>query len=336
MLKVKQLNPQISIVIPVYKVENYLEECLNSVINQTFKDWVAICVDDGSPDNCGKILDIYADKDSRIKVIHQSNRGISEARNAAFKYIDTPYIMFLDSDDVLHKQAMKLAYDKINETGADIVWFDITEFNDGEVIEQITISNNNKIKTYNNPFKFYVAKDKVFTTHKTRMPGVIWNKLYKTEFVKKTPFASGISIGEDMLFTIEIVAKVNKLAHLQENLYFYRQRPGSIMHSLESEKLKENMRKEINYYKKIKNELIEQNSSNKIKIFDKYLTNRVFFKKIFRPFLRGRKNSQSKEYIDDLIKSGMFDFKKMKFKFKLALFLYQRNYTKLSKFISRI
>ena len=107
------MNPKITIIVPVYKVEAFLHDCLNSLIAQTFSEWQAICVDDGSPDNCGKILDEYALKDNRIKVIHQENKGLSEARNAAYKYISTPYTMFLDSDDMLHHQTLELLYKRI-------------------------------------------------------------------------------------------------------------------------------------------------------------------------------------------------------------------------------
>ena len=332
-----EYNPKITIIIPCYKVEGYLPECLDSVINQTFNDWQAICVDDGSPDNCGKILDEYANKDRRIKVIHQENKGLSGARNAAYPYIDTPYTMFLDSDDLLHHQTLELAYNKIEEALGDVLWFDIEEFNDGKKIEQKVISKNNEVKIYHNPFRFYVAKDQLFTTRRKRMPGVVWNKLYKSEFVKTTPNALGISPGEDMLFTIEIVSKVSNLVHLREKLYFYRQRESSIMGSLNYEKIKTNMRKEINWLQKIKNDLNETNAGDeKIAIFDKYLADRVFFKKILRPFLRGQKDSQSKEYIDKLIKSGLFNFKIMKLKFRFVLFLYQHNQLKLSKMFSSI
>ena len=93
--------PKISIIIPVYKVEEYLPACLDSVLAQTFTDWEAICVNDGSPDNCGAILAEYAQKDSRIKVISQENQGVSVARNKALENAQGEYISFLDSDDEL-------------------------------------------------------------------------------------------------------------------------------------------------------------------------------------------------------------------------------------------
>ncbi len=325
----------ISVIVPVYKVEQYLRECLDSLINQTFQDWQAICVDDGSPDNCGKILDEYARKDGRFMTIHKVNGGLSSARNAAYEYINTPYVMFLDSDDFLHNRALELAYNKIEETKADILWFDYNYFNDGEIIKQKDIIEEPKVKVYKNPLEFYALKKGLLVSHKDRMLGMVNGKLYKSKYVKETLFAQGIAPGEDNLFTFEITSKVSVLAHLKEKLYFYRQRQTSIMHTLETEKLKINMQKEMDWYMKMRNRLVEQNVSIKnVSIYDKYIAERVFFKKFFRPFIKGAKGCQSKEYIDNLINLGIFDFNKMRAKYRFALFLYSINQVKLCKVFS--
>lgn len=94
-------NPLLSVIVPVYKVEKYVERCLNSIIAQTFTNWECIIVDDGSPDNCGKICDEYAQRDSRIKVIHQQNGGLSIARNEGIKLAKGKYLTFIDSDDAI-------------------------------------------------------------------------------------------------------------------------------------------------------------------------------------------------------------------------------------------
>ena len=99
---------KISIIIPIYKVEKYLQSCLDSVLAQTFKDWEAICVNDGSPDNSGKILTEYAKKDPRIKIITQNNQGPSVARNNGLKQANGKYIFFLDSDDFIHPQLLEI------------------------------------------------------------------------------------------------------------------------------------------------------------------------------------------------------------------------------------
>ena len=113
----------ISIIIPVYNVEKYLRRCLDSVLNQTFSDWQAICVNDGSPDNSAAILAEYAARDSRFIVVEKENGGLSDARNAGMPYATGEYIMYLDSDDFIHPQTMEIAYHMACRDNSDIVSF---------------------------------------------------------------------------------------------------------------------------------------------------------------------------------------------------------------------
>ena len=331
------MNPKITIIVPVYKVEAFLHDCLNSLIAQTFSEWQAICVDDGSPDNCGKILDEYALKDNRIKVIHQENKGLSEARNAAYKYISTPYTMFLDSDDMLHHQTLELLYKRITNSEADLIWFDTILFDENETPVCKNYNHSDKLIYYKNPFKFYAIKNKLTSNKKTRMSGVVTNKIYKSEFVKKTPFAPGISPSEDNLFTLEITAKINCIAHLRQKLYFYRIRSSSIMHTLNKDKEKINNRKMLLCYPEIKKRLKEQNCNlHTLSLFERYMAENVFFKTIFRPFVKQLQTCETKDYVDNLIRSKQFDFDKIKTKYKIILFLYNHNMTKLAKLLCYI
>lgn len=146
------MPPEISIIIPVYKVEKFLPQCLDSLKNQTFQNFEAICVDDGSPDNCGKILDDYARFDNRFKVIHKQNGGLSSARNAAIPLISAPYTMFLDSDDALHKQTFALLLRSIKETRTDVVWFDSISFTDDIPDDfPVNMPSVSKLKTFTPP-----------------------------------------------------------------------------------------------------------------------------------------------------------------------------------------
>ena len=116
---------EISITVPVYNVEKYLPRCLNSLVNQTFKlDYEIICVDDGSTDNSGKILDDFAQKYPKIKVIYQENAGLSEARNTALKYVTGKYTMFVDSDDFIAPNALEDLYNYAQKHNSDVVIFD--------------------------------------------------------------------------------------------------------------------------------------------------------------------------------------------------------------------
>ena len=115
--------PKISVIIPVYNAEQYLRKCLDSVVSQTFRDIEIICVDDGSTDGSGAILDEYAAKDNRIVVIHQANAGVAAARNTGLKSAQGEYLAFLDSDDAYNPQLCELAYNRACQSGADIVKF---------------------------------------------------------------------------------------------------------------------------------------------------------------------------------------------------------------------
>ena len=329
--------PKITVIIPVYKVEVFLCDCLDSLLSQTFREWIAVCVNDGSPDNSGRILDEYAKKDERIKVIHQNNKGCSEARNAAYPYINSPYVMFLDPDDMLHHHALEYLYKNMNNCQADIIWFDTLLFQENSKPTGCKYEYSNKLVYYKNPFQFYAIKNKLTSSKKTRMPGVVWNKIYKSEFVKNTPFAPGIFPCEDNLFTLEISAKVTRIAHLKQKLYFYRLRSTSIMRTLTIEKEKTNLRKQLLWYPEIKKRLQDQNCDLKtMNLFEIYLAENVFFKAIFRPFIKKRLGCETKSFVNQLITSDQFDFNKMKMKFKIILFLYKHNMKLLTKLLCYI
>jgi len=218
--------PKISIIIPVYKVEEYLPACLDSLLAQTFTDWEAICVNDGSPDNCGTILAEYAQKDNRIKVISQENQGVSVARNKAMEVAQGEYISFLDSDDELAPTFLQKMYQAITDTNSDMVWCD---FQQGEV-KQPWQEQNADIKIYTNAFDKFIEE-------KPNMGAVIWNKLYKKELLEKFQFKTEISQGgEDILYLYQAVYYAKSITHIHNELYFYRTRPDSVMTSRLSER----------------------------------------------------------------------------------------------------
>jgi len=218
--------PQISIIIPVYKVEKYLPACLDSVLAQTFTDFEAICIDDGSPDNCGKILADYAQKDKRIRVITQENQGVSEARNNGLKEAKGDYICFLDSDDALADTFLEKMYDKIVSTGSDIVSCNAQNapFKKGEPSQ-----THVQLKTFGSVFDRFLAK-------KPKIVSSIWAKLYKKSALKDIWFPKGVQMGQDLVFLYPVLYQAKQASYFPENLYFYRVREGSTTHSNFSEK----------------------------------------------------------------------------------------------------
>ena len=209
-----------SIIIPVYNVAPYLRECLDSVLKQTFADWEAICVDDGSTDGSGAILDEYAVKDKRFNVIHQANAGVSAARNRALEEIKGEWVGFLDADDVYRMNALDVCRGAIEfSPKVDCVRFMMREFNDGthcnwpEAEGQIEyrsleIANKISLDAYNGGFG-----ERVYRASKIRD-------------IKFLPFC----MGEDRTWLLEVLDRISTMTSVNRCCYGYRQHSTSVMH----------------------------------------------------------------------------------------------------------
>ena len=206
--------PKVSIIIPVYKVERYLPGCLNSVLSQTFQEWEAICVNDGSPDKCGEILAEYAEKDSRIKVITQENKGLSGARNTWLENADGHYILFLDSDDKLPDYAVETLYKIAEETNSPVVVSN--RFNSFK--EKYPHENYQIIQK--DPFKAFVSNRKIHSS--------ACNKIYRKDILQNHRFIEGIYF-EDWPFLTEVFADLKSYVITQTPCYTYREDNESII-----------------------------------------------------------------------------------------------------------
>ncbi len=210
-------KPSISIIIPIYNVEPYLHRCVDSLLRQTWADFELILVDDGSPDNCGAICDEYAAANSRVKVIHKPNGGLSDARNAGLKIALGAYIAFVDSDDWVAPDYLQRMLNALNETGSDICECDIFRTNSEE-----TDSVPGMPVVYETAAALeQLIHDGVFRQH-------VWNKLYRREVIADTLFPKG-KTNEDEFWTYQVFGNAKKVAKISDVLYFYFQRPGSIM-----------------------------------------------------------------------------------------------------------
>ena len=210
--------PIISVIVPVYKVEQYLKKCLDSILNQSFKDFELILVDDGSPDNCPNICDDYAKSDSRIKVIHKENGGLSSARNAGLDYVfansNSEYISFVDSDDYVDVFFLEKLYSSIEKCDMSVCFYHI--FGEKKTAssfkpQKIVVDNNEFCK---------IADDGIYSI-------VAWNKLYKKEILRNIRYPIGKN-HEDEFIIHRIVGKCTKISFIPDKLYYYRQRLGSI------------------------------------------------------------------------------------------------------------
>ena len=211
----------ISVIVPVYKVENYLSSCVESLINQSYADIEIILVDDGSPDKCPAMCDELATKDGRIRVVHKTNGGLSSARNAGIEAASGEWLIFIDSDDYVDKDMIKKMVVAQQATGASVVVCDFQIFKDGEDIKKNNI-NKSELITYS-PIE---AANEFFS--RSGIGWNAWNKIYQKSLFEKIKFPEGVYC-EDKATVYKIYLQSTKVTYLKEPLYFYRIRSGSIM-----------------------------------------------------------------------------------------------------------
>lgn len=219
----------ISVIVPVYKVEPYLDRCVQSIVDQTFRNLEIILVDDGSPDNCGAMCDAWAEKDSRIKVIHKENGGLSDARNAGMAVATGQYIAFVDSDDWIAPDYISAMLYAILSHHAQLAACDVLFVeDDASLSPKITASPSVRICTPEQALENLI--------HGCGFRAVAWNKLYHRSLLQDVSFPVGRH-HEDEFITYKLLARAEKLIYIEAPLYFYLQRPGSIMRTLSIKRL---------------------------------------------------------------------------------------------------
>lgn len=208
----------ISVVIPVYNTEKYLERCLQSVLGQTYSNTEIICVNDGSTDSSGNILEKYAATDKRIKIIEQKNQGQSAARNKAIKKASGDYIFFVDADDFIHPQTLEILLTAALKTKTSIVATDDAENYCSNVIDMQKL----RYEIHQNPLLHILQNE--------ASGSVIWNKLYKRELIKNRPFINGIYF-EDWPWITCLFANIKIYTTVPYALYGYNRENVSTMRS---------------------------------------------------------------------------------------------------------
>lgn len=216
-------NPEISIIVPVYNVENYLEKCIDSILNQTFKNFELILVDDGSTDRSGEICEKCKHKDSRIKVIHKYSGGASDARNRGIDSSIGRFIGFVDSDDYIHPQMYEILYNNIIKYNADIAMCDYIKYESGDFYNYQ--NDDNKVEVYSN-----IDSLNLIFGEKEGHCITPWNKIYNRQLFNNLRFKVG-RICEDKLISHRILYASKKTIFIPNVLYFYRQRKGSVSNS---------------------------------------------------------------------------------------------------------
>ncbi len=211
--------PEISVIVPAYKVENYIQRCIDSVFSQTFVDFELILVDDGSPDKSGAICDEYAKKDSRVTVIHQKNQGLWGARNTGLDWMfdnsDSKWVTFLDSDDWVHPRYLELLYRAVTENGVNISQCLSVRTSGNEILPELE------------EHIICIEAEDGYINHYT---SVAWGKLYRKDCFQSIRYPN-LPISEDTAVWHKIIYKEEQIAIVNEVLYYYYVNPKSITNS---------------------------------------------------------------------------------------------------------
>lgn len=258
-------NPLISVIIPIYKVEEYLDECVSSIVAQSYHNLEIILVDDGSPDNCPLMCDEWAKRDSRIVVVHKSNGGLSSARNAGLEIAKGDYVSFIDSDDFLEKETYEVLLAALQRNQqCDIASCMLTKYVDGAVspYNKNWIPSGDRVVEYDKFAELCLSCAINFT---------VTSKIFKKNLVENVRFREGRT-NEDTLFMFDLSKKIEKervsMVEVPNHLYYYRMRSDSICNDtnnlLEVQVLR-NYQEILEYYK-----LCNHGSLEKIKVFRDY------------------------------------------------------------------
>ena len=210
----------VSIIVPIYKVEDYIRECIDSILAQTYPDFELILVDDGSPDICGRICDDYAKGDNRIKVVHKVNGGLTSARNAGLEVAKGDWIMHVDGDDWIEPDMIKSLIEAAQATGADLVFGDFTKYGPYAGYYKLPTWSSDKIKSMSK----YIAY----------MMTTIWGSIAKRSLYADHSLKSpeGISYCEDFHLIVRLCHFAKKVVNVHRPFYHYRYRPTSIMSNM--------------------------------------------------------------------------------------------------------
>lgn len=326
-------NPLVSIIIPVYNVEKYLGRCLDSILAQTYPNWKAICVNDGSTDSSLEILKEYATKDTRFQIIQQKNQGLAGARNSGLACVSSKYLMFLDSDDFWHPQTLELLIKAMEKSDADLGSF-----------SYIKVYPNDKIifPTYNSQPKFQSSLTPLlsFLNRKIKTGILVWNKIYKTELAQHIDFLP-IHPGEDDIYTFEIMLRANKIILLNNIFSYYVQNPDSIMHKTDMDKMKKNRLEVEKQLIKIVEKFCQNNvESSKKSACYKYLSERIIFREHILLPLRKKpvkaKIEAEVNLLQQMQKEGTFKPETMKIKLRILWKLLNRGYYLPARVIAKL
>ena len=285
------LSIKISVIIPIYNAERYLSDCLESIVNQTFKDIEIICINDGSKDKSEKIIKEYAQKDKRIILFNQKNKGAGPARDKGVELSKGEYLSFIDSDDMFHYKTLEIAYNNLKKYNSEVVWFQYFQFGN---IKSIKINEN--IDSYKiNNFSMSMC-----------WCCVVWNRVWKSSIIKKNNISFGtLKSGQDNVFNAKIFPFIKNIIILDVKLVYHRIVYKSLSSNYQNKSmyLFNTIPEIINTWKK--NNILKKENSEKIyySLFNFVSFFNQEYKIIFNKFLLNEKNIFNNDFI---INAGRF------------------------------
>lgn len=309
----------ISIIIPIYNVEKYLEKCLDSILNQTYKNLEIILIDDGSTDNSPNICNSYCEKDKRIKIIHKNNEGVSSARNKGIELSKGKYIVFIDSDDYVSNEHIEVLYDCIISNNVDLVISNLIDISEDGII----LNNEEKESFLMNKdqcLKELLSEDNFYH--------LCCGNIYRKDLLEKIRFNCKYRIAEDLDFLYRYIKQINSAYFLSKNTYYYLKREGSATNSIYSEKWNDEL-KICNF---IISEMVELENN-----FHKYAKRKYIRLNINQAYRFKLNKNQTKILKNNIkiYKNEMFNSKLFDNKEKLKIFLLLKSYY-LFKIVSNI
>ena len=260
MEKIQNQQPLISVIVPVYNVENYLPACLDSLLAQTWKNFEVIAINDGSPDNCGKILEEYARRDVRVQVFLKENGGVSAARNFGMEKAAGTYIAFVDPDDLVYPCYLEWMYEAAVEKQVRMVQCDFCDLPEDVTIEQMPQPSKPPV------CQTFTREEFSFSGSRPNGRGNCWLGLYHRSIVENLRFDEALHAGEDVLFVTQAKLAAGSIAVMDSKLYGYRQAENSQYRS----EYKPQQYTEVEAWEKI-NKLVQSESENMRQLSEEYL-----------------------------------------------------------------
>lgn len=250
---------KISIIVPIYNIQEYLEKCVKSIQKQTYKNLEIILVDDGSTDNSKKICDELVLKDERIKVIHKKNGGLSSARNEGMRNATGDYICFVDGDDYIREDYCEVLYNALIETKSDLSAVSYKEIKNGKT--RIYNSAARSKKEFDDKCTVYNGDEIIIQFLHWKNFRIAWNKLYKAEIIKNQWFKEGATF-EDMFFNYKVLSQTKRLAYVNSPCYCYIRRDGSISTTYSEKNLNDFAEAIIDVFSGVKEEFPQLSNHN--------------------------------------------------------------------------